>query len=241
MFEEIQVNKVSDEIVNQIIRLITDGKLAPGDKLPTEREMISLFGAGRSSIREALSVLEILGFIEIKKRKGIYVNAIQGSLSADPLQRIIEQDQGKIDELYELRHDLEAKGAAKAALAASEDDLAAIESYLNLEYKGGEMSLDNWNRDRKFHLSVATASHNVFRVHAIGHIFDISQDIQAQIFFRLTGDKEKLDVINAQHRGIFEAIQKKDPVEAEKVMQEHLLWVQQKTKALQEGAAAGRG
>jgi GntR family transcriptional repressor for pyruvate dehydrogenase complex len=234
MFEEVQVNKVSDEIVNQIIRLITDGKLAPGEKLPTEREMISLFGAGRSSIREALSVLEILGFIEIKKRKGIYVNAIQGSLSADPLMRIIEQDQGKIDELYELRHDLEVKGAAKAALAASDDDLVTIASCLNLEYREGEMSVDNWNKDRAFHLSVAAASHNVFRVHAVGHIFDISQGMQANIFFRLTGDREKLDAINVQHRVIYEAIQEKDSVKAERLMQEHLLWVQHKTKALQD-------
>lgn len=68
VFKEVQVEKVSDKIVSQLIELITEGKLLPGEKLPSERRLTDLFGVGRSSLREALNTLETMGFIEIKKK-----------------------------------------------------------------------------------------------------------------------------------------------------------------------------
>ena len=93
VFKEVKVEKVSDKIVNQLIDLITEGKLLPGEKLPSERRLTDLFGVGRSSLREALNTLETLGFIEIKKRKGNYVKNMDGAVALNPLKKIMQVDQ----------------------------------------------------------------------------------------------------------------------------------------------------
>ncbi len=75
-FNAIQQPKVSEQIVQQVLALIKGGKFSPGDKLPSERELIQLLNVGRSSLREAINVLETLGNIEVCKRKGIYVRSV---------------------------------------------------------------------------------------------------------------------------------------------------------------------
>ena len=72
LFKAVHVDKVTDKIVDQLEDLIKEGKLAPGNRLPSERQLIDILGVGRSSLREALNKLEAMGYVEIKKRKGIF-------------------------------------------------------------------------------------------------------------------------------------------------------------------------
>ena len=67
MFKSIKRQRVSDEIVDQVRNLISEGKLKPGDRLPPERELIKEFGVSRPSIREALNSLVAQGFLEVKQ------------------------------------------------------------------------------------------------------------------------------------------------------------------------------
>ena len=85
IYRPIRQHKVTEEIVTQIKSLIKDGTLQPGEKLPSERMLCGLLGVGRSSLREALNILEALGFLEIKNRRGIFVHSVSLPLLCDPL------------------------------------------------------------------------------------------------------------------------------------------------------------
>src|ERR1700733_9252691 len=121
---------ISDEIVEQIISLISKGDLKPGQRLPSERELCKNFGAGRSSLREALRCLCIVGVLNARVGEGTSV-AVDG---AKFLGKIVEwrvmTEQHDIENLMEVRIALEGVTAASAALKASEEDLAKIEDVL---------------------------------------------------------------------------------------------------------------
>ena len=67
LFKEVHVEKVTDKIVDQLEKLIKEGKLAPGNKLTSERQLIDMLGVRRSSLREALNKIETMGYVEIQK------------------------------------------------------------------------------------------------------------------------------------------------------------------------------
>src|SRR3972149_1077959 len=67
MFNSVKSNKISEHIIEQVRKAILDGRLKPGDKLPSERELIENFKVSKVTLREALRSLEVLGFLEIRK------------------------------------------------------------------------------------------------------------------------------------------------------------------------------
>lgn len=224
VFEEIKVEKVSDKISEQIIALIVDGKLNPGDKLPSERQLIELLGVGRSSLREALNRLETLGYVEIHKRKGNFVKSIDSTFTQEPLKNLIQGDVRKIVQLYEIRRDLELANAYNAALNRSNEDLSAIRSALALFRQPSGEAQFSWSSDQQFHLAIAHATQNFLRVHVITNIFDFSQEFLQPILqdaFEHDGNRA---VILKQHEAIYQAIENQDADQARNCMDEHLCW-----------------
>lgn len=227
-FQEVHVDKVSDKIVDQLKKLIKEGKLKPGDKLPSERQLIDILGVGRSSLREALNKLETMGYVVIKKRKGIFVKSINLMLQLDPLKKIMQEDQNKIVQLYEIRSDIEQASAYAAALERNEKDLEEIKKCLkDFESEKGVLH-SSWERDQAFHCSIARASHNFFRIHVIMNIFDLSKEFIKPIMEGFADTEENLSIIAQQHASIFEAIEGKHADSAREKMKEHLDWTNQK-------------
>lgn len=224
MFEEIKVEKVSDKISEQIIALIVEGKLNPGDKLPGERKLIELLGVGRSSLREALNRLETLGYIEVHKRKGNFVKSIDTTFTRDPLKRLIQGDVRKIVQLYEIRRDLEQASAYNAALNRSGEDLKAIETALALFRKPSGEAEFSWEADQRFHIAIAHATRNFLRVHVITNIFDFSHEFLSPVLQDAFEHTDNRAVILDQHEKIFRAIEERDAERARASMDEHLRW-----------------
>jgi GntR family transcriptional repressor for pyruvate dehydrogenase complex len=81
---------LTEEIVKRIICLIKELAMQPGDKLPTERELVARFGVGRSSIREAIKILNAIGLVRIVAGAGMFVGAGNLSLLANPLSGAAE-------------------------------------------------------------------------------------------------------------------------------------------------------
>lgn len=224
VFEEIKVEKVSDKISEQIIALIVDGKLNPGDKLPGERQLIEMLGVGRSSLREALNRLETLGYIEVHKRKGNFVKSIDSTFTRDPLKNLIQGDVRKIVQLYEIRRDLELANAYNAALNRSHEDLSAIRNALALFRQPSGEAQFSWESDQQFHIAIAHATQNFLRVHVITNIFDFSQEFLQPILQGAFEHDRNRDVILGQHEAIYQAIEKQDADQAKISMDEHLCW-----------------
>ncbi|MCP4578174.1 MAG: FadR family transcriptional regulator [Deltaproteobacteria bacterium] len=228
LFEEVQVDKVTDKIVYQLEKLIKEGQLAPGNKLPSERQLIDMLGVGRSSLREALNKLEVMGYVEIKKRKGIFVKSIDSTLQLDPLRRIMQEDKNSIVQLYEIRSDIEQASAHAAALERNEKDLDEIRKCLEgFESRKGLLHF-TWEHDQAFHAAIARATHNFFRIHVTMSIFDFSKEFIQPIIEGFADTKENISAIVQQHASIFKAIESKHADDAREKMKEHLDWTNQK-------------
>ena len=122
MFKPIKHVKVSDEIVDQIRNLISQGKLKPGDRLLPERELIREFDVSRPSLREALNSLITMGFLEIKGKR-TFIKSVASESMQNPLSLLLKADTQKIFDLIEVRKAIEAWGAFLAAQRATEEDI----------------------------------------------------------------------------------------------------------------------
>src|ERR1700722_19452445 len=121
---------ISDEIVDQIISLISKGDLKPGQRLPSERELCKTFGAGRSSLREALRCLCIVGVLNARVGEGTSVAADGAKFLGKIVEWRVMTEQHDIENLMEVRIALEGVTAASAALRNSEKDLLRIDALM---------------------------------------------------------------------------------------------------------------
>ena len=150
MFRKTQHNRVFQDLVDQIQAAILDGRLKPGDKLPSQRDLVDMFQTSRASIREALRVLEQKGLIEVKlgvSGGAVIKTAGTESITAD-LTLLMQQQQVSFDHLAEFRESIEGDVAAMAGLNKQEAD-RLIEDLL----AEGRLRIERF-KDRTFYRGV---------------------------------------------------------------------------------------
>ncbi len=132
MFRKTQHNRIFQDLVDQIQAAILDGRLKPGDKLPSQRNLVDMFQTSRASIREALRVLEQKGLIEVKlgvSGGAVIKTAGTESITQD-LTLLMQQQQVSFDHLAEFRESIEGDVAAMAARKAAGSDIERLENIL---------------------------------------------------------------------------------------------------------------
>jgi GntR family transcriptional repressor for pyruvate dehydrogenase complex len=115
---------VPQQIVSRLLDLIQQRHLGPGDRLPAERELAATMGVSRSSLREALRALTVLGVCEMRHGTGTYVSSLEPDLLVRPLSFVLSLSDGGFDQLFEARRVVEP---AIAALAAARIDDATLD------------------------------------------------------------------------------------------------------------------
>jgi len=209
---------ISEEIAKQIMDLISSGDLSAGQRLPSERELCENFGASRSSLREALRCLSIVGVLNAQVGEGTSV-AVDGKKF---LRRIVEwrmiTERNDIENLLEVRIALEGVSAAKTALHATEVDIDILRKLLvkmkaSVKDKKAFASLD-----LKFHVMLADISGNSLLADLI---FLIRSQLRKAVY-RVLLVPHALPLAYKEHVAVFEAIERRDPVAAGKAMQAHL-------------------
>jgi GntR family transcriptional regulator, transcriptional repressor for pyruvate dehydrogenase complex len=222
IFHPIKPKRAFDEISSEIKRLIFKGTLKPGDRLPSETELANQFGVGRQTIREALRLLELSGFISMQKggTKGPLVvdtilNSIGNSfLDAFQMKRI------RVDELTMARLEIE-KMVLKAACAnATEGDIKALRENLASARKAIEGNEQQAFEDNiQFHKLLARASHN--------HVFVIVMESITTVvghFRSLLGlDSELSRRVLHEHERIVVAMEARDVGKALSILERHIL------------------
>lgn len=113
-------------MLEEIRKYIRDHQLNPGDKLPSERELAERLGAGRSSIREALRALELLGLIETKHGEGTFLRNYRSLQSVELLSSFVLLEDRTKNELIETKHLLEKEGTKLAFHHLDEDTIEAL-------------------------------------------------------------------------------------------------------------------
>lgn len=154
----IQKKSLAEEVAKLLEKQITDGKFANGEKLSTEPELMKFFGVGRSTIREAIRILENMGMVNVQQGRGTFVTR-DGESNEPFSQRIKRAD---IRELREVRDFLETPVARMAAERHSEADLAEMQLHVAERRKAAESGdVDQCiQADINFHNSIAQATHN---------------------------------------------------------------------------------
>ena len=127
MFECAKTDKVSQNIVNQIRKAIFNGVLKPGDKLPSDKELMDNFGVSKGSLREALRSLEVLGLLEIRKGAlgGAFVTEVDTEKAKEGFSNFFVFRNLSLNNLFDVRLILESHIAENAASLITGDDLTA--------------------------------------------------------------------------------------------------------------------
>jgi GntR family transcriptional repressor for pyruvate dehydrogenase complex len=158
----VKKTRASESIVRQMLDLISSGKWRPADRLPSERELMQHLGVGRTSIREALRVLEALDCIEVRHGEGSFVKSGHGLMVTDSMIDTLIKDSAHLLMLYEVREMLEPKAAFQAAQRREAGQLKELESIvvqLEEAAERDDLSLEV-QLDFDFHLAVASTTGN---------------------------------------------------------------------------------
>jgi GntR family transcriptional repressor for pyruvate dehydrogenase complex len=216
-FEVIRRNKVYEEVAKQIERLILK-KLKPGDKLPSERELAEMLQVSRSSIRDAIRGLELMGLVEPRQGTGTIVRERATKSSANPFANALERRKKLVTELLDFRKMLEPPLAARAATHASSEEISEMEEILerqNEKQRQGDVTIDE---DAEFHYSVALASGNSVVLKVIDILMDLLRDTRERSL-QVKGRSQKS---LAGHRRILAAIRRHDAEAAKSAMRRHI-------------------
>ncbi len=159
-YKTVKRNSTPELVMKQILGSIESGQFKPGDKLPTEQQLIEMFGVGRSTIREATSTLSMLGYLHSIQGKGCFVREDLDPVKATGLALQDMQAATNIIDLVEVREILECNAVRLAARRAESKDLNRIRKAL-LKMKETRSDLQRFiDHDFQFHIAVARASQN---------------------------------------------------------------------------------
>lgn len=228
-FKQVKRGRVSDSVLKQIKQGIITGAYRPGDKLPSEKELMEAFNVSRGSLREALRTLEEFGFIVVKPGAtgGAYVTSEGMKSLANRLHDIMLMEQVSFDEILQFRLLTEPGVARLAAEHRTEEDIGVLEEINRARetaIKAGKIPIIV-NID--FHQALAKASKN--------KMVSLLIDAVALLF---NSEFKKIGLSIEDHRAILEAhkrltryIKNREADKAARAMYEHALDVSKRLKA----------
>jgi GntR family transcriptional regulator, transcriptional repressor for pyruvate dehydrogenase complex len=209
--------KLAEAAASRILEGIRSRGLARGARIPSERELMAALGVGRSTVREAINGLAMLGVLEIRHGQGVFV-AVHDAGRARPYPISIALSRGVTRDLFEARRLIETEGARLAATRHTDADLRRIAECIDdheRALEGGAPAVDS---AVGFHLRIGEAAHNEI---LSGLVSAFREPLMGRgpVLEALAGYREwELD----EHRAVFEPISAGDADEAEARMRAHL-------------------
>jgi len=212
----------SKENVTQLLilrfqEMLRDGVLTQGARLPAERELAAHFNVARSSLRQALKVLEIMGVITQRVGDGSYLNTDTSAILSVPMEFLFLLDDTSVEELTELRQLVEPGLAKLAAQRSTSEDIALLrKSIKDLESSSNDR-LKLVSSDLLFHRAIFQASKN----RMASSLFQTIHRAMAKMIF-VTSQLVELEHTLAFHKPIMRAIEQRDGDQAASLMTSHL-------------------
>jgi GntR family transcriptional repressor for pyruvate dehydrogenase complex len=195
--------------------------MKPGDPLPTERELAESYKVGRSSVREALRMLESRGLIK-GSGAGTFAVAEYGNPLSHSLHFLLTLEEASLREIYEVRKIIEVESAGLAAARRTDDDLAQMSAAID-EMVAGLASQERYiTADLQFHLAITAATRNRVALRVMHAVRDLLHRALGSIY-HIPGSPARSI---SQHRQILEAISARDSEGARQRMLAHLLRVE---------------
>lgn len=211
-------NALPNRIADRIAERITRGEFAPGNKLPNELELAQSLNVSRTTLREALRILSTRGLVEARRGIGTFVTESR-SIHADYDVLKIQDTNVNTKDLYEMRLMFEPQAAYYATLRASDEELATIFHYGELNERMIRHQDPQWDEtEQKFHNSIASATHNPF-ITALLPIFN--RAIHHGILLASQAPQVAEMTLN-DHRVLMQYLRDRNPEGAKTAMQLHI-------------------
>ena len=210
MIDSVKTLTVADAVVEKILDHIYTGKLIWGQRLSSQRDLAKNLNVGVSSVREALQILQAMGFIEVKRGQGTYITENSSEPLLKSITNSIYQDTS-IQDLMEVREVLDTGLAVLAAKKAKKADIKDME--ICLEQMGRYYDTDSGlsvKSDMDFHIALTRSSHNPL----LEKFSYASRSLYEKFLVEVAHTKKGLEL----HQKVLNAIKDKNPLGARDAM-----------------------
>lgn len=197
---------------------IASSRLKQGDALPSERELCETLGVSRTSLREGLRALSMLGVVEVRTGQGMFVGDVDFRTFVDAIPASMLDGPEDVQALMEIRETLEVLAARRAAARCTPDVIRRLEAAVERmeeKVRTGQSSLDE---DIEFHDIILHAAESRLLTQVLGAIADLIRYIRKEGLKKRGFSSQAVD----QHRAIMEALRGQDPRAAAEVMRLHM-------------------
>ncbi|MPM00466.1 HTH-type transcriptional regulator LutR [bioreactor metagenome] len=221
MFKAIEKDSVPVQIVNYFLNSISSKELKENDRLPPERDLCELLSVGRSTLREALRILEMMNVIE-KRNDGTYVRIQNEDVIKEAVSIDFAVGINNYAELVEVRNFLEVETVVLAAENHNSEDLKKLDELCKEMRKVIEDVKQYAKYGTEFHIAIAEATHNDILTEIFEAIRYVMYDYQKNNM--KTNDEVRRSY--KEHLELLSALKESDPVKCEDIMRRHLDYTQ---------------
>lgn len=219
----INSKRIYQSIIEQIVKLIRDGKLSPGDRLPPERALTEMLGVSRASLREALRAMEVIGLVDVRPGEGTFISELNITPFMDAVTPLFLRGGDPDSDILEFRKaiELDAVRIIIAAGSRGAEKLLPFLQAMREALETGDMEAGA-QADIRFHRAILHLTDNrmfILAADCIGCLLESSVRFNRERILRRSG---YLGVLLEQHVRIYRAIADGDAAEAEKTLREHL-------------------
>jgi GntR family transcriptional regulator, transcriptional repressor for pyruvate dehydrogenase complex len=214
---------LTEAAFEQLIAYVVKGTWKAGDRLPPERELCQQFGIARTSLREALKAMELVGMLDSRVGDGTFVCDRSEFLSRPLLWAFTGTDHEELVEIMETRTVVEEALAGLAAERASTDEISAIKGTITQMRDIIAAGSSILEADMSFHLAVATAAHNEVLRNAVQLLRNITRQ---WLKYKVQMPNVAASVLK-RHEAVYRAIASRKPKAARLAMRKHLEETQQ--------------
>lgn len=216
---KIQRKRLSDQVIESLINMIAGGKLKPGDKLPPEPQLMEQLGVGRSSIREAIGALELIGVLVVRPGDGTRITDSTDSIQSKAVGlSLLTIGKEKVHDLVETRMELEQTIAMYAAERATAEDIENISHQHRKLIQAKKNGRKLITADLEFHKAIAQACHNSIMMKFFCEIYEpVKLWMEQKARFDWGFDQ-----VEEEHDRIVKAIASGDPKAARSLMKVHI-------------------
>jgi DNA-binding FadR family transcriptional regulator len=222
LFEPVTPGRIFELIVDQIRQLIIDGRLARGERLPSERELAERFHVSRLNVRDALRVLKAQGLLEIRvgASGGAFVTAPTTAVVGEGITTVLLMSSVSPDEVAEARLLIELGTLALAVQRATSEDVGRLRELCDRSQAALAAGEYDVELSARFHALLAIAAHN-------GAVEMLTESFRVPLSMHAARVREPEEWSHAQsvaeHIAIVDAIDARDLARARTVMTDHLL------------------
>ena len=230
-----------EHVLAQIAERILDGRLNIGDRLPSERDLVVALGVSRSSVREALRILEAMGIVEARVGSGRDSGSTVSGRATEALSNLLRLHMAlshfQLADLVEVRIQLERSAAARASVEAQDDDIRRLNALIDQMIQPDIEHARFHELDSEFHVTIARASHNALAADLMQALRDAVRAHMEVAFSRVDDWGGMVKTLSDEHRQIAAAIAVGDGDLAAELVANHIAQFYERTSDVRTFAA----